>query len=101
MCGVGVVLFLEETNHVSMKYAVGKGTNNRNNSLLHGLVKCTLGGGVDKLQFLGDLKLLMDWENAKFQIENLVLIPIMNRVLELKGKFSEITLTFIGNNLSR
>ena len=65
MCGVGGVLFLEETNHISMKYAVGKGTNNINSSLLHGLVKCSPHGGIDKLQFLGDSKLLMDWSNAK------------------------------------
>ena len=84
-----------------MKYVVGKGTNNINNSLIHGLVKCAPGGGINKLQFLGDSKLLMDWANAKCQIENLVLIPIMNRVLELKGNFSKITLTFIENYLSR
>jgi hypothetical protein len=36
---------------------------------------------LDKLQVSEDSKFLMDWANGMCQIENLVLIPIMNRIL--------------------
>ena len=32
-------------------------------------------------------KLLMDWASSKCQIENCVLIPIKNRVIEVEKKF--------------
>ena len=32
-------------------------------------------------------KLLMNWANGKCQIENFVLIPIKNRVIEVKKNF--------------
>jgi ribonuclease HI len=68
-----------------LKFGAGLGTNNRAEFYaLWILMKIATNKGINKLQVLGDSKMLMDWANGKFQITNMALGPIMNRGLEEK-----------------
>lgn len=69
MCGVDGILFLEENNYVSMKHAVGKGTNNRVEFyVLWLLLQCVINRRINRLLVIGDSKLLMDW--GKWQMSS-------------------------------
>jgi len=50
---------------------------------------------VRKIQVLGDSRLVMDWENGKAQITNMVLGPILERILEIKALFEEVSFAHI------
>lgn len=51
--------------------------------------------GIERLQVMGDSKLLMNWANGKNRIKNLGWSPIMYRVSKVKIQFIEISLTHI------
>jgi hypothetical protein len=53
------------------------------------LMKVALEKNIRCLQVLGDFKLLMDWDNGKFNITYLVLESIMALCLEKKSMFEE------------
>jgi hypothetical protein len=59
------------------------------------LLKCAADHWIERLEVMGDSKLLMDWDNRKIRIENLGLGPIMLRVSEVKSQFSAITFSHI------
>lgn len=54
------------------------------------LLKTAAEKGIAKLRVFGDSKLMVDWANNQGRIDNLMLEPIMNQFLEVKGKFEEI-----------
>jgi hypothetical protein len=39
--------------------------------------------------------MLMDWENNKCKIENMLLVPIMNQVMQVKINFHDLYFTCI------
>ena len=64
------------------------------------LLKCAVDPGIDRLQRMGDSKLLKDWGNGKNRIVNLVLRPIMFRVSKVKRHFLEtFSITFTENSM--
>jgi hypothetical protein len=76
ICGAGAILYLDNAHHFSLKYGVGRGTNNRAEIYaLWILLKVVVDKQVRKIQVLGDSKLVMDWANGKAQITNMVLGP--------------------------
>jgi ribonuclease HI len=97
MCAVTEILFVNNSHYFSLKYGAGKRTNNRAEFYaLWILMKIAADKCTGKLQVLGDSKLLMDWANNKCRISNLARGPVMNIVLEVKGKFEKNSLIFQG-----
>jgi len=90
---VGQELFFSLNLHyISLKCAVGQGTNNQAEFYPSWiLLKTTAGKGLKDLQVFGDSKMLMDWTNHQCRIENMLLVPIMNQVLELKHSFDDLS----------
>jgi hypothetical protein len=44
--------------------------------------------------------MLIDWENNKCRIENMLLVPTMNQVLEVKCNFYDLSFTHIYKELN-
>jgi hypothetical protein len=44
--------------------------------------------GVAQFQILGGSKLIIKWESGKRNMQNMLLIPIVERITKLKGKFN-------------
>jgi hypothetical protein len=58
--------------------------------------------GLNKIQVLVDSKLLIEWDNQHFNMENIGLIPIMNQILEVKINLLIFPfLMFIENSTSK
>lgn len=55
---------------------------------------------TESLQVMGNSKFIMDRANVRCHIENLVILPTMNRILEVKVKFSEISFSCIYRNFA-
>lgn len=56
---------------------------------------------LKQLQVSRDSKILMDWANSKCRIDNILLAPIMNQVLEVKQQFDGISFVHIYRNSTR
>lgn len=61
----------------------------------HFLLKIASDRGLSRLQVMGDSKPVIGWTNGKNLKENLTLTPILNRIREVKRKFSVISFTHI------
>jgi len=73
--------FYLKVNMYILKYATCEGINNRFEFYsLWLLLKCVANRETERVQVMGDSKLLMDWANDKIRIENMGLGPIMLRV---------------------
>lgn len=59
------------------------------------LLKIASDRGLSRLQVMGDSKPVIGWTNGKNLKENLTLTPILNRIREVKRKFSVISFTHI------
>jgi ribonuclease HI len=78
--------------HFSLKYGAGLSTNNRAELYaLWILLKSALEQKVKRIQILGDSKRVLDWENGKSNITNLLSRPIMDRIQVLKGDFDGVS----------
>jgi hypothetical protein len=80
-----VILFFESTHYISLKYAVGQGTNNQ----VEFYALWLLLENNNRQRFKTIVGILRfqdvdDWANNKCKIENMLLAPIMNQVLEVK-----------------
>jgi hypothetical protein len=58
-------------------------------------LKCAAENGIERIQVMGDSKLLVDWANGGSHIENPVLSTVMNRVSEVRMKLLEISFSRI------
>jgi ribonuclease HI len=95
-CRVGAILYLDNANYLLPKYGAGLGTNN--NVELYALwilLKVVVDIQVKRLQVFGDSKLLIDWENGKSIIYNLDLGPILDRIMEKKLIFEEVSFSHV------
>jgi hypothetical protein len=73
-----------------------QGTNNRGKFyVLWVLTKTAKEKGQKHLQVYEDSKLMMDWANSRCRIDNILLAPIMNPVLEVKQHFDDISFVHI------
>jgi hypothetical protein len=59
------------------------------------LKKVALEKNIGCLQVIGDFKLLMDWDNGKFNFTYFLLDPIMTLCLEKKSMFEEASFFYI------
>jgi len=85
MWSLGLSFTLSVEHFFSIKHRMGLGTNNRAELFsLWILLKTAADKGLSELQVMRDPNLLMDWANGFCRINNLPLLPIMNRVSEVK-----------------
>lgn len=79
--GVGVVLFLNQSHYINIRYAPGGGSNNKAELIaLWTLLETAKQKDVRKLQVLGDSKLVIDWAKWKISIQNINLANIMRDI---------------------
>lgn len=76
VCGGGRILYLKENHCISFKSAVGEGANDRAELYaLCLLLEIASERGLTILQIMGDYKLIIEWANGKYKMENLLLLP--------------------------
>lgn len=47
--------------------------------------------GLTCLQLIGDSQIVVEWENGKFRLENLIFVPLLGRIREVRAKFSPLS----------
>jgi hypothetical protein len=78
------VSFICQETIRTFKSACGPGTNIRVELYaIWLLLKLALERGVSSLQVLGDSKLVIDWAQGKSSLENLILLPLMEKFREV------------------
>jgi ribonuclease HI len=65
------------------------------------LLKFVVDREVTSIQFLGDLKLVIDWTNGVNKIENLILNPIMEKITEVRSRFEDISFQHVFRELNK
>jgi ribonuclease HI len=81
MCGVGVMLFIKHNHYIFIRYALGSGSNNREEFIaLWTLLETTKKKDIRKLQVMGDSKLVIDWARQKNSSQDIILATIMRDI---------------------
>jgi hypothetical protein len=81
VCGVEVVLFMNQNHCMHIIYAPGHGLNNRVEFLaLRTPPSEAHKKGIRNLQVLGYSKLVIEWESKKYSVVNVCLGPLFNNI---------------------
>jgi ribonuclease HI len=76
-----VVLFINHSHYIHIRYSLGGGTNNRVELIaLWTLLETTKEKNMTKLQVFGDSKLVIDWERGQNNIQNPRLASILRDI---------------------
>lgn len=101
--GIGAVIYEVSENTDSFielwagsKFLSNSATNNQSeyNALIMGLTKA-LELNISLLDVYGDSLLVIQQTNSKYKVSNARLLPLHQKVMELKKKFQHITFTHI------
>jgi len=80
--GIEVVLFLNQNDHIYIRYAPGEGSNNKEELIaLWTLLEIVKKKDIGKLQFMGDSKLVIDWAKGKISIQNINMANILRDIM--------------------
>lgn len=78
---MGVVLFINQSHYVHIRYASGGGANNRVEFVsLWTLLEVAKRKDLRKLQVLGDSKLVIDWAQGKVNVQNTKLANVLREI---------------------
>jgi ribonuclease HI len=93
VCGSGVVLYLNEHHWLKFKEGLGEGTNTFVElRALKLLLHKDFENGCISLQVYGDSMVIINRENGMRRCHNLILFPILEKILLIKQDFdSSIT----------
>jgi ribonuclease HI len=84
-----------------LKYALGRGSNNKAEYVaLWVLIYLANWMGCQRLQVLGDSKLVIDWANNKIRVDNLELGPIKRACGELERTFEWISFAHTNHEMN-
>jgi ribonuclease HI len=79
-------------NYIYIRYAPGRGTNKRDKLIaLWTLLETTKKKDIQKLQVLGDSKLVIDWAQVKIVIQNTNLATFMREIQQAFQSFEWLT----------
>ena len=96
MCGLGVVLFINNNHYIHISYAPGLGTNNREEFIaLWTLIERAKKKDVRKLHVMGDSKLVIDWERGKNSAQDIHLSTILRDIKATFQTFEWISFSHI------
>lgn len=88
ICRDGAFLYLAKNSLFTLKFGARLRTKNGVKLFsLWILLKIVANKGLSSLQDMGDSKFLMDWASGHCKIQNLVLLLILKKVLEVKSVF--------------
>jgi ribonuclease HI len=80
-CGVGVVLYFNNSHYLFIRYAPGHGSNKKFEFIsLWTLLETKKSKDVRKLQVMGDSKLVIDWVRQKNEVQDLTLATLMRDI---------------------
>jgi ribonuclease HI len=100
-CGVDMVLYLNQSNYVQIRYAFGRGSNNKDELLsLRTLLNIAQEKGMKSLYVFKDSKLLIDCAYNKVTITIMNLIPLINDIKEHMGLFDWLSFQHIFRELN-
>jgi len=86
------VLYLNQKYFFILKYSADNGSNNIVEVYaLWILLKFSISKDITYIQIFGDSKLFISWCNNQCIISNLTLPPILDRVLEARSRFQNIS----------
>jgi len=95
--GIGAVIYENDIEiWCDSKYLSNYSTNNQSeyNALIFGLTKA-LELNISLLDVYGDSLLVIQQTNGKYKVSNAGLLPLHQKVMELKKQFQNITFTHI------
>ena len=91
VCGAEGILFFSEECFISFKDGLGNGTNNYAELLgLKLLLKLALENHIIKLQVFGDSHLVINWVNGLYRMHNLLLSPLLSKVIKFSGMLDSV-----------
>ena len=99
-CGIGAVIYEVNDSFIELwagsKFLSNSATNNQSeyNALIMGLTKA-LELNISLLDVYGDSLLVIQQTNGKYKVSNAGLLPLHQKVMELKKQFQNITFTHI------
>ena len=95
-CGVGAILISPVLGRYHIKWNCGIGTNTRSELLaLWSLLHYARTLGIDTIHIAGDSRIIVEWFAGKMKLEAVHLTQWMDRILELKRQFLEISIQHI------
>jgi len=94
--GIGFILYLSETHRFQIKGNVGRGTNNQGEFKdIYFLLKSSLDRGIDKLQVMGYLSMVINWMKGSLQVQNVSLLPLKKQLKAVYNQFLWISYNYI------
>ena len=95
-CGVGAILITPLLGRFNIKWNCGVGTNTRSELLaLWSILHFARSLGIDSIQIAGDSRIIVDWFKGIFHLEAVLLTYWMDRIMQLKNQFVEISIQHV------
>ena len=96
MCGVGVILISPLLGRYNLKWNCGIGSNTRAELLaLWSILHLARSLGIDTIQLVGDSWVIVEWFKGIFHLEAVLLTYWMDRIMQLKSQFVEISIQYV------
>jgi ribonuclease HI len=96
VCGIGVVLFLNHSHYLYIRYAPRSGTNNMVEFIdLWTLLEAAIKKDVKILLVMGDSKLVIDWACQKSKATDVRLVPLLRDIKLASQSFKLLSFTHI------
>ena len=95
-CGVGAILIAPHLGRYNIKWNCGFGTNTWSELLaLWGLLHLARSLGIDSIQIAGDSRIIVEWFKGIIHLEAVLLTYWMDRILQMRSQFLEISIQHI------